>query len=950
MSDDPRTGLTVTHRRYVPYSHAHYGGDLVDGAYVLGLFGDVATEVCIRTDGDEGLFAGYDDVAFVGPVRAGDVVEVTATVTRVGRRSRGRRLRGARDLPGRPGAFGVRRRRPRPAAGLHDRDRHRRRPLTNLGVYSHGVDRLRSPLGRVLAGAVSGLLLMLTFAPYDLWALAPLGVAVLTLATRGAPLRVSALVGHGLGPVLLRSALPLERGVRRRGPVAVPRGLPGAVRRPAGALGLTLVQRLPGWPFWVGCVWVADEAVRGRWPFEGRHVGTGRVRPGRRTHARARRARWRTAHDLRGRRCRWPPRSGRRGRSSRPREVWPAPPSPAPPPSSPSAPSCRRRRPSGPEVTVALIQGNVPRLGLDFNSQREAVLKNHVAGTEALAAEVAAGTQPQPDLVIWPENASDVDPYRDAGAARPDPGRRRQHRRTRPWSERSSRTPPTRTPCSTSGSSGSRRPRPRRAGRGSATSSSTRCPSPSTSRSAPSPAGSPRRSTGSAATSPRDQPGVLQVGPARVGDVICFEVAYDGLVRSTVVSGAQLLTVQTNNATFGRTPETEQQLAMSRLRAVEHGRWVLVAATSGVSATIAPDGLGGAAGRDLHGRPDRAARTPVGRPHAGRPRRCPARGGPRAPRFRGRCLVGYRHVAPSPTADRRTHSLYRRGRAAVTDSLASQVPTVLVCIPTYDEAANLQRIVSRVRAAVPDAARPRHRRQQPGRHRRARRPAGGRRRPRPRAAPRRQGGPGRRLPRRASAGPSTAGYDVIVEMDADGSHRPEELPTLLAAVDAGADLVLGSRWVEGGQVVNWPRSREVISRGAATPTPGSRSASPCATRPAATAPSGPRPSRASTSTASSPRATASRSTWPAGPWSAASRSTEVPITFVEREAGVSKMSRGIVGEALLARDRLGREDPLGPGQDRGSEGAGPGRLSACRPSCSSSSSSSRRSRSPRSCS
>jgi 3-aminobutyryl-CoA ammonia-lyase len=61
----------------------------VDGAYVLGLFGDVATELCIRTDGDEGLFAGYDDIAFRAPVRAGDVVETTATVTRVGRRSRG---------------------------------------------------------------------------------------------------------------------------------------------------------------------------------------------------------------------------------------------------------------------------------------------------------------------------------------------------------------------------------------------------------------------------------------------------------------------------------------------------------------------------------------------------------------------------------------------------------------------------------------------------------------------------------------------------------------------------------------------------------------------------------------------------------------------------------------------------------------------------------------------
>ncbi len=81
-------GSTVTHRRYVPYGHAHYGGNLVDGAYVLGLFGDVATEVCIRTDGDEGLFAAYSEVQFLAPVRAGDVIEATATVVRAGRRSR----------------------------------------------------------------------------------------------------------------------------------------------------------------------------------------------------------------------------------------------------------------------------------------------------------------------------------------------------------------------------------------------------------------------------------------------------------------------------------------------------------------------------------------------------------------------------------------------------------------------------------------------------------------------------------------------------------------------------------------------------------------------------------------------------------------------------------------------------------------------------------------------
>jgi len=82
------TGLTVTHRRYVPYSHAHYAGNLVDGAYGLGLFGDVATELCIRSDGDEGLFASYSDVQFLAPVRAGDCIEVRAELVKVGTRSR----------------------------------------------------------------------------------------------------------------------------------------------------------------------------------------------------------------------------------------------------------------------------------------------------------------------------------------------------------------------------------------------------------------------------------------------------------------------------------------------------------------------------------------------------------------------------------------------------------------------------------------------------------------------------------------------------------------------------------------------------------------------------------------------------------------------------------------------------------------------------------------------
>ncbi|ANZ41417.1 acyl-CoA hydrolase [Lentzea guizhouensis] len=81
-------GFTVAHRRYVPHSHAHYGGNLVDGAYGLGMFGDVATEMLIHTDSDEGLFAGYSSVEFIAPIQAGDVIEAVATLVRIGKRSR----------------------------------------------------------------------------------------------------------------------------------------------------------------------------------------------------------------------------------------------------------------------------------------------------------------------------------------------------------------------------------------------------------------------------------------------------------------------------------------------------------------------------------------------------------------------------------------------------------------------------------------------------------------------------------------------------------------------------------------------------------------------------------------------------------------------------------------------------------------------------------------------
>jgi 3-aminobutyryl-CoA ammonia-lyase len=95
-------GVTAVHRRYVSFAHSHYAGHLVDGAYSLAAFGDVATELCIRCDGDEGLFASYSDVQFKAPLRAGDVVEFEGVVARVGRRSRTIRFEARIVCRGRP--------------------------------------------------------------------------------------------------------------------------------------------------------------------------------------------------------------------------------------------------------------------------------------------------------------------------------------------------------------------------------------------------------------------------------------------------------------------------------------------------------------------------------------------------------------------------------------------------------------------------------------------------------------------------------------------------------------------------------------------------------------------------------------------------------------------------------------------------------------------------------
>ncbi|MCW2600672.1 MAG: dolichol-phosphate mannosyltransferase [Frankiales bacterium] len=140
------------------------------------------------------------------------------------------------------------------------------------------------------------------------------------------------------------------------------------------------------------------------------------------------------------------------------------------------------------------------------------------------------------------------------------------------------------------------------------------------------------------------------------------------------------------------------------------------------------------------------------------------------------------------------------------------------------------------------------------------------------------------------------GYDVVVEMDADGSHAPEQLPRLLAALEH-ADLVLGSRWVDGGEVVNWPKSREVLSRG------GNAYTRLVLRLPLRDATGGYRAYRRSVLDSVLETGVASQGycfqvdlAWQI--WKAGHRVVEVPITFVERERGESKMSRAIVLEAL----------------------------------------------------
>ncbi|MBM3687722.1 MAG: apolipoprotein N-acyltransferase, partial [Actinobacteria bacterium] len=241
---------------------------------------------------------------------------------------------------------------------------------------------------------------------------------------------------------------------------------------------------------------------------------------------------------------------------------------------------------SGPATAVAaIIQGGVPSTGLSVNDERREVLDRHLAQTLRLAEDVEAGTVPQPDVVIWPENAVDIDPNSDRSVAD-----------ALTAAARAVNAP------LVIGAIIDAPGDPSRIANVGIVWDPESGPGEMYVKRHPVPFGEyiPFRSlvaplVGRLDRVPRDmapgqEAGVLQAGNVRLGDVICFEVAYDDVVHDAVTAGGRVIVVQTNNATFAGLGQPEQQVAMSRLRAVEHGRAVLVAATSGISAVIGADG------------------------------------------------------------------------------------------------------------------------------------------------------------------------------------------------------------------------------------------------------------------------------------------------------------------------------------------------------------------------
>jgi apolipoprotein N-acyltransferase len=458
----------------------------------------------------------------------------------------------------------------------------------------------------LLAALAGGLALAAAFPPAGFWPLAAAGPALLAVALWRRSLRGSFLVGLVFGLALFCPLLSWVLNVAWYAWAALA-GLDTLIFG-ALAVGQRLLLRLRAWPAAVAGWWVAAEAVRDRWPWDG--FPWGRLAM---SQASAPTVRWVAIGGpalltfllaLTGACLAWLilGTSRREAASSASASASASRPGRVPAP-------LRRRvlpaaclagaaglalagallpvdggAPGTPTAVVAAVQGNVPHAqNLPGLLRANTVTTNHADATRQLAARVRAGAAPAPDVVIWPENSTDQDPrlspfvysaisgavhaigrpvlvgavlqnpVRNAGQLwRPHtgPGRSYIKRRLVPFGE----VIPFRPVLDLFTSLPELQP---------------------------------------VNFTPGHKAVVFHLGKIRLGDVICYEVGFDGMVSSEVAAGANLLTVQTNDADFeldGQTGETLQQLAMARIRAVEHDRAVVVASTTGVSAIIAPDG------------------------------------------------------------------------------------------------------------------------------------------------------------------------------------------------------------------------------------------------------------------------------------------------------------------------------------------------------------------------
>nr|WP_063048175.1 apolipoprotein N-acyltransferase [Nocardia vulneris] len=479
-------------------------------------------------------------------------------------------------------------------------------------------------LSRSVGAICAGLLIFGSFPPRPWWFLAPLGIAVLTLVVRGSG-RLRAGFGYGFlaGLAFFVPLLPWT-GIYV-GPVpwlalstvcAVYIGLFGVLAR--------IVGRLPGWPLWVALAWASAEWARSSFPFGG--FPWGRLAFGQAdgwflplaalggapfvSFAVALTGAGAAALILQVRavvRSTAAPRPASENdaatENAAPHDATPAAETPIAGTRRAAWLGCAAAAATlavlplaglrlgatlpAPDqgdrvITVAAIQGSVPRLGLDFNAQRRAVLDNHVRRTEELAQAVAAGAAKKPDVVIWPENSSDIDPLRNADAAALIT--RASERIGAPILVGAVLVNGDRTTTNSvivwNGAAG---------------------PGERHDKKIIQPFGEylPMRSFFRLFSEYADRAGyfvpghgdgVVRAAGIDIGVATCYEVAFDRAFEDAMRAGAQLLTVPTNNATFGDSEMTYQQLAMSRVRAVEHGRALVVAATSGVSAIIAADG------------------------------------------------------------------------------------------------------------------------------------------------------------------------------------------------------------------------------------------------------------------------------------------------------------------------------------------------------------------------